>query len=154
MILFGSNLSTQPEAQNINQETKEVDKPFRAYTTSTKRYERYDLLDEDNELQSRREVKEQREKLSDIRERLLNLLSNLYGLYEDTEDELRVSKTLAEMESIEEAFSNIHGKAQDYQNSHSDVMWGDESVTSNWDTHSASKNLEKVELETKRYKNA
>ena len=101
---------------------------------------------------SRREVKEQREKLSDIQERLFNLLSNLYGLYEDTEDELRVSKTSDEMESIEEAFSNIHGKAQDYLNSHSDVMRGNESVTSNWDTHSASKNLEKGELETKRYR--
>ena len=47
-----------------------------------------DLLDEDIELQSQWEVKEQREELSDIQERLFNLLSDLYGLYEDTEDEL------------------------------------------------------------------
>ena len=53
------------------------------------------------------------------------------------------------MESIQEAFSNIQGKAQDYLNSHSDLIWADESVTSNWDTHSASKSLEKDELETK-----
>ena len=40
MFRFGSDFLTRPEAQNNNQETKEeVDKPFRAVTTSTKRYE-------------------------------------------------------------------------------------------------------------------
>ena len=43
-IRFGSDLLTRPEAQNINQTKEEVDKPFRAYATSTKRYEGMNTL--------------------------------------------------------------------------------------------------------------
>ena len=81
-----------------------------------------------------------------IQEKLFNLLNDLYGIYRGMGDEIQASKTSDEMEMIEEAFSKINERAQDYLNTHSDIMWGTGSVTSDWDTLSASKELTEEEF--------
>ena len=124
---------------------KEKAKCKAAYTRNLHKLS--DLLDGDIELPSRREIKDQREKLSIIQEKLFIIYSDLYGLYKDMDD-VRAAKIADEMDSIEDSFSKIIEKAQEYLNCHSDVMWGTGSEASDWDTHSSMQELNEDPMDT------
>lgn len=98
-----------------------------------------DLLDDEAELPSRRQIKELREKIGVTQETLFNLLSDLHSSYKERGDALQAGKVSEEMENIEKSFTNIQDRAQEYLNSRTDAI---SSIAPDWDEQTALKELD------------